>query len=129
MASNSYHLTKEDVRKFESRTSRMHKNGSIPKGSTAAALQSIVDSRSPGPPHIEEVKATLPLPEDPHAAAPDLPFVEKSYDIRKTGVGVGGSVEEDPHVIDMRDPVVKESNVRIDPEEWHKEVYPTEKGV
>lgn len=47
-------------------------------------------------PSIEEVRATPPLPED---TVHGLPFIEKSYDIRKTGFGVSESVEGDPHVM------------------------------
>lgn len=74
-------------------------------------------------------RRTLPLPEDPSPAAPELPFVRKSCDIQKTGFGAGGLVEEDPHMVDMREPVVKQSRVRIDLEECHKEVNPTQEGV
>lgn len=61
----TYHLTKEDVRKLEQREGKAH-DGKIPSDSTAAGLQSIVDSADKNKKEIiAERQAGLPLPEDP----------------------------------------------------------------
>lgn len=61
----TYHLTKEDVRKVEQREGKAH-GGDIPSDSTAAGLQSIVDSADKNKKEvIAERQANLPLPDDP----------------------------------------------------------------
>ncbi|KAF2716963.1 hypothetical protein K431DRAFT_349941 [Polychaeton citri CBS 116435] len=68
-SSETFNLTKEDIRKAESKESHAH-GGNVPKGSDSAALQSIIDSADKSKAQIiEERKANLPLPEQPPVAS------------------------------------------------------------
>ncbi|KAF8467194.1 hypothetical protein BDZ91DRAFT_782535 [Kalaharituber pfeilii] len=118
MSDDTFHLTKEDVKKLESRESRKHKGGEIPTTSTTSALQSIVDSGSDQQ-NIDKTQFKLPLP-DP----PPVPGDMKSANQRTTGTGQGGALSGDAKVDELRDPTVKESSARISGAEYHKETFP-----
>ncbi|KAI4842890.1 hypothetical protein E4T44_07055 [Aureobasidium sp. EXF-8845] len=63
----TFHYTKEDVRKMEQRDSRAH-GGNVSADSNAAAMQSIVDQADQNKADlIEERRSNLPKPEDPPA--------------------------------------------------------------
>ncbi|KAG9967744.1 hypothetical protein KCU78_g24391, partial [Aureobasidium melanogenum] len=63
----TFHYTKEDVRKMEQRDSAAH-GGNVSADSNAAAMQSIVDQADKNKAElIEERRSNLPLPENPPA--------------------------------------------------------------
>lgn len=108
----SFHLTKEDIRKPESKTSRAH-DGDVPAGSEAAGLQSIVDKADKNKKEIiAERQANLPLPEQP-----PVPSDFNSADGRTVNVGSGGvSTSGLSHGNDaLREPATGDSAVRTDP--------------
>ena len=126
----TYHLTKEDIRKTESKASGAH-GGDVPAGSDAAGLQvsdhvhlhilevpklttskSIVDKGEQNKKQIiEERKANLPLPDQPPG-----PSDFNSADQRTVNVGSGGeptggfSYGDDA----LREPATGDSAVRTD---------------
>ncbi|KAK5170440.1 uncharacterized protein LTR77_005028 [Saxophila tyrrhenica] len=108
----TYQLTKEDVRKPESKESNVH-GGNVPAGSEAAAMQSIVDKADQNKPQvINERQANLPLPDQPPGKS-DF----NSADTRTVNVGSGGqptgnfSYGNDA----LRDPATGDSAVRANP--------------
>ena len=65
MSDSTFHMTKEDVRKPESKASQSN-SGNVPAASDAAQAQSIVDSNTQSKADlIAERVAGLPKPEDP----------------------------------------------------------------
>ncbi|KAK3052400.1 hypothetical protein LTR09_006610 [Extremus antarcticus] len=84
------HLTKEDIRKPQSKESNIH-GGSVPANSEAAALQSIVDKADKNKASvITERQANLPLPDQPPVAS-DF----NSADGRTVNVGSGDQPTQD----------------------------------
>lgn len=69
MSDSTFHLTKEDVRKPESKASHSN-SGNVPATSDAAQAQSIVDEANKNKKDvINERAANLPKPEDPPVAS------------------------------------------------------------
>ncbi|EME88334.1 uncharacterized protein MYCFIDRAFT_213247 [Pseudocercospora fijiensis CIRAD86] len=114
----AYHLTKEDVRKAEQREGKIH-GGDIPADSTAAGLQSIVDSADKNKAEIiAERKANLPLPDQPPSAS-DF----NSADARTVNVGSGSTSGAFSHGNSaLREPATGESATRADPHSTHGNV-------
>lgn len=132
-------MTKEDVRKLESRDAKLH-GGKIPKDSDVAGLQvsilfrtwsrelmvllyqSIVDSKVK-PDVIEERRANLPLPEQP-----PVPSDWNSADSRTVNVGSGALSDDitygDAGASGLREPATAESSVRTDGEVWKANTAP-----
>ena len=135
----TFHYTKEDVRKLESRESKLH-GGEIPKDADSSILKvsssfmtsprltaspslamlislltkSIVDSKSNAD-VIAERQANLPLPEQPPVASD-----WNSADASKVNVGSGGvsaDVSYGKGTSGLRGPATGESSVRTDGEQ------------
>ncbi|KAI9813399.1 MAG: hypothetical protein M1827_004073 [Pycnora praestabilis] len=111
----TFHYTKEDIRKLESRESKKH-GGNVPADSEAAQMQSLVDSKKDDS-VIEERKANLPLPDQPPVASD-----WNSADGSKLNVGSGG-VQSDVSYgkgssSGLRGPATGDSSVRTDGEEF-----------
>jgi len=109
---DTYHMSKEQLRKLESRTSARN-DGNIPKDSEAAFMQSVID------------KERNRHSETPQLEHPDLPEpVTGSMsctDPSKTGKGRGGRVDGHAAMETTRDPTTQPSSVRLDGKEWKKE--------
>ncbi|RPA84316.1 hypothetical protein BJ508DRAFT_359696 [Ascobolus immersus RN42] len=120
---NTYHMSKEQLRKLESRTSARN-DGNIPKDSEAAFMQSVID------------KERAHNSSNPQLEMPDMPppveGPESYRDESKTSVGVGGRINSHASKETRRDPATQESGVRIDGKEWGKETasdtHPLSKG-
>jgi hypothetical protein len=131
----TFHYTKEDVRKMESRESKAH-GGNVPADGQASGLkvcchpsfdqmpytylpQSIIDSKS-NKDIIVERQANLPLPEQPPRASD-----WNSADGRTVNVGSGG-VEDDISYgsSGLREPATGDSSVRTDGDEWKTNTAP-----
>jgi hypothetical protein len=67
----------------------------------------------------EDVKANLPLPEDPPGSS-ELKSADARYHIGTGSGRFSGDLARDP----TRQPVTQESSVRADPEVVHKETAP-----
>jgi len=114
----TFHYTKEDVRKMESRESKAH-GGNVPADGQASGLKSIIDSKS-NKDIIVERQANLPLPEQPPRASD-----WNSADGRTVNVGSGG-VEDDISYgsSGLREPATGDSSVRTDGDEWKTNTAP-----
>ncbi|KAI5793283.1 hypothetical protein EDC01DRAFT_785030 [Geopyxis carbonaria] len=120
MSDATFHVTKEDLRKAESRESRRHPHGEVPADSDVSQMKSIIDKNKPDP---EETRRNLPLPDDPPEG---MGRTMESMDMRNTGGigsgrlsgGVGG--EDDP----LREPVTQVSSARVDGKVMHKKTLP-----
>ncbi|KAM3418622.1 hypothetical protein BST61_g4599 [Cercospora zeina] len=108
--SETAHLTKEDVKKEQSRETRVH-GGNLPSDSLAAGLQSVVDSADKNKGEvIAERQGNLPLPDQPPVAS-DF----NSADQRAVNVGSGGTSGSFAHGNDaLREPATGGSAVRED---------------
>ncbi|KAI9853512.1 MAG: hypothetical protein M1824_001120 [Vezdaea acicularis] len=117
----TYHLTREDLRKAESKVSQKN-DGVIPKDSEVSILKSIIDKKKDQN-IIEERVANLPLPEQPPGSS-DL----VSSDARRTGEGSGRISEDiaqgDASSAGLRQPATAESSARIDGETWKTNTAP-----
>ncbi|KAI9734601.1 MAG: hypothetical protein M1834_002202 [Cirrosporium novae-zelandiae] len=115
----TYHYTKEDLRKLESREAKLH-DGNLLKDS-----ESIVDSKKDDN-AVAERQANLPLPEQPPVASD-----WNSADQRTVNVGSGG-IEGDVSYGKgssggLRGPATADSSVRTDGEEWKTNTAPDSK--
>ncbi|KAK4993424.1 hypothetical protein LTR50_000354 [Elasticomyces elasticus] len=128
----TFHYTKEDVRKMESKQSHLH-GGNVPAGSEAAKMQvnrrtpssyqkipstdrtnkSLVDKADKDKSEIiAERQANLPLPEQP-----PRPSDWNSADASTVNVGSGGVSDTFSHGSDsLREPTTGDSSVRTDGE-------------
>ncbi|KAK4994834.1 hypothetical protein LTR66_005214 [Elasticomyces elasticus] len=108
----TFHYTKEDVRKMESKQSHLH-GGNVPAGSEAAKMQSLVDKANKDKSEIiAERQANLPLPEQP-----PRPSDWNSADASTVNVGSGGVSDTFSHGSDsLREPATGDSSVRTDGE-------------
>ncbi|KAF2765399.1 hypothetical protein EJ03DRAFT_208155 [Teratosphaeria nubilosa] len=106
-----FETTKEDVRRQMHDESNLHPGGDIPKGSSAAAAQSLADKENKSKPEIiGERQANLPLPEQPPNAS-DF----NSADARTVNVGSGGVSDDFSYGNDsLREPATGDSAVRTD---------------
>ncbi|KAK8214836.1 hypothetical protein M8818_002419 [Zalaria obscura] len=104
----TFHYTKEDVRKLESRESNLH-NGQVPADSNAAAMQSVVDAADKNKSEIiNERQANLPLPEQPPVASD-----WNSSDASTVNVGSGGQSDQfSVGNASLREPATGDSGVR-----------------
>jgi len=104
----TFHYTKEDVRRMEQKESAAH-DGKVPADSAAAALQSVVDQADKSKAQvIEERKANLPLPDQPPVAS-DFNSADGSI----TNVGSGRVEESFSKGNDaLREPATGDSAVR-----------------
>lgn len=141
MSEQTYHTTRQDLRKPESRVAAQH-GGKTPSESYLSqmkvsqfhiallhehislitlSLQSIVDQNTDKPKQIDEAKSNLPLPDQPPVASD-----WNSSDQRTVNVGSGGI--EGPISGDndtaLRSPATAGSSARIDGEELHKGTTP-----
>ncbi|KAK5124798.1 hypothetical protein LTR85_001511 [Meristemomyces frigidus] len=115
LQNQGFETTKEDVRRQMHDESALHPGGDIPKGSNAAAMQSMVDQDNKSKAEIiEERKANLPLPEQPPVAS-DF----NSADQRTVNVGSGGISDTFSAGNDaLREPATGDSAVRTDGESF-----------
>src|ERR1700712_5542906 len=91
MSDSTFHLTKDDVRKPESKASQSN-SGNVPADSDAAKLQSIIDEKTPNKKDIiNERVAGLPLPEDPPVAAD---FSSSDASIAKGSGAISGNTAQ-----------------------------------
>ncbi|KAH0611202.1 uncharacterized protein H6S33_011629 [Morchella sextelata] len=114
MTDQTFHVTREDIRKLEARESRRY-HGQIPADADSSILKSIVDQNKN---RSKDPQANLELPDDP-----PVPGDMKSADARYSGGGIGSgrfsgdlSTEKDG----LREPAAQQSGVRVDGEKLHK---------
>ncbi|KAM0719649.1 hypothetical protein Q7P37_003780 [Cladosporium fusiforme] len=104
MSDSTFHLTKEDVRKPESKASQSN-SGNVPADSDAAKAQSVVDEANKNKKDIiNERVAGLPLPEDPPVKS-DFNSADGSTVNVGSGAISGG---------DQTGPSTAHSSVRVD---------------
>ena len=105
MSDSTFHMTKEDIRKPESKASHSN-SGNVPADSDVAQAQSIIDSNTQSKADlINERVAGLPKPEDPPVKS-DFNTGDPS------AVNVGsGSISG---TTSQSGPVTAESSVRVD---------------
>ncbi|GAB7365757.1 hypothetical protein MBLNU230_g7092t1 [Neophaeotheca triangularis] len=110
MSGQTYHTTKEDVKKMESKDSNVH-SGNVAAGSDAAAMQSIVDNSGESKKDvINERQSNLPLPEQPPVKS-DFHSADQST----VNVGSGGLSDSFSKGNDaLREPATGDSAVRAD---------------
>ncbi|KAL4879369.1 hypothetical protein BJY04DRAFT_193800 [Aspergillus karnatakaensis] len=121
MSDATFHTTSQDLRKPESHTSHANQ-GNTPKDSNVSAMKSIIDQNTDKKSQIENVKANLPLPDQPPVASD-----WNSADQRAVNVGSGGV--EGPISGDndsaLRGPATASSSAREIGEETHRNTQPT----
>ena len=104
MSDSTFHLTKEDVRKPESKASQSN-SGNVPADSDAAKAQSIVDQNTQSKADlINERVAGLPKPEQPPVASD---FNSADASIAKGSGAISGTTGQ-------TGPETAESSVRVD---------------
>ncbi|MCJ1486152.1 hypothetical protein MMC06_006328 [Schaereria dolodes] len=113
----TFHYTKEDVRKLESRESKAH-GGNIPKDAESSQLKSLIDSKDKSKDEvISERQANLQLPDQPPVASD-----WNSADARKVNVGSGGVQSDISYGAGsdggLRGPATADSSVRTDGEQF-----------
>ncbi|KAI9035389.1 uncharacterized protein KD926_003689 [Aspergillus affinis] len=120
MSSNTFHTTTEDLRKAESKLSNAH-GGNPPKDSDVSAMKSVLENNTNKQAEIDQVKANLPLPEQP-----PKPSDWNSADQRTVNVGSGRT--EAPVSFEgnsaLREPATAGSSVRENGDEWHHNTAP-----
>lgn len=120
MSEQTFHMTKEDLRKPEAHAARLH-HGNLSKASSVAALKSHIDQNVDKAKIIDECKANLPLPDQPPVASD-----WNSADQRAVNVGSGG-VEapiSGEHNSALREPATGGSSARVDGEVMHQLTEP-----
>ncbi|KAK4693609.1 hypothetical protein P7C71_g3828, partial [Lecanoromycetidae sp. Uapishka_2] len=119
MSDSTFHTTREDLRKAESKVSQKN-DGNVPSDSEPSQLKSIIDQNSkPKQEIIDERQANLPLPDQPPVASD-----WNSSDSSKVNVGSGG-VQSDVSYgagseSGLRGPATSDSSVRTDGDEYNK---------
>jgi len=104
----TFHYTKEDVRKMESREAAQH-GGNVPADSQAAAMQSVVDKAEKSKAEIiSERQANLPLPDQPPVASDWNSANQNTVNVGSGGVSDTFSAGNDA----LRDPATGDSSVR-----------------
>jgi len=118
----TFHYTKEDLRKLEARESKKH-GGNIPADSEVSQLKSVVDSaEKPKSQIIDERAANLPLPDQPPTSSD-----WNSADSRTVNVGSGGisgDVSYGDGASSLRGPATADSSVRTSGEELKTHTAP-----
>ena len=106
MSDSTFHLTKEDVRKPESKASHSN-SGNVPADSDVAQAQSIIDSNTQSKADlINERVAGLPKPEQPPVASD---FNSADASIAKGSGAISGTTGQSG-------PETAQSSVRVDGE-------------
>ncbi|KAL2823109.1 hypothetical protein BJX63DRAFT_6833 [Aspergillus granulosus] len=121
MSDSTFHTTGQDLRKPESHASRAH-GGNTAKASNISAMKSIIDQNTDKKAQIDNVKANLPLPDQPPVASD-----WNSADQRAVNVGSGGlerPVSGESNSA-LRGPATASSSVREIGEETHRNTQPT----
>ncbi|KAJ5676910.1 uncharacterized protein N7477_002543 [Penicillium maclennaniae] len=121
MSASTFHTTRQELRKDESRVSKQH-GGQTPADSDVSIMKSIVDQNTNKPEQIEKTKANLPLPEDPPVASD-----WNSADQRTVNVGSGRLEEPISGDNDsaLRGPATASSSARVNGEELHVPTAPS----
>ncbi|KAL9098838.1 MAG: hypothetical protein Q9163_005567 [Psora crenata] len=128
MSESTFHTTKEDIRKAESKVSQKN-DGYVPSESEPSLMKSIVDENQDKSKSdiIEERRTNLPLPEQPPVASD-----WNSSDGSKVNVGSGG-VESDISYggggDSLREPATSDSSVRADGETLHNHAGAPNAGI
>ncbi|KAJ5985959.1 hypothetical protein N7522_013155 [Penicillium canescens] len=117
MSEATYHTTRQEIRKPESKVSRSH-DGKTPADSDVSKMKSIIDQNTDKPAEIENTKANLPLPNQPPAASD-----WNSLDQRTTAVG-SGRFELPPDNSGLREGATAGSSARVDGQELHQTTAP-----
>ncbi|KAF2238049.1 hypothetical protein EV356DRAFT_508657 [Viridothelium virens] len=122
----TFHYTKEDVRRLEQKESARH-GGNIPKNSETAGLQSVVDQADKDKDQIiSERQANLPLPDQPPTSS-DF----SSADARTVNVDSGGVQDDFSYgggSSSIREPATGDSDVRASGEDWKTNTAGSEVG-
>ncbi|KAJ6022434.1 hypothetical protein N7499_007748 [Penicillium canescens] len=117
MSEATFHTTRQEIRKPESKVSRSH-DGKTPADSDVSKMKSIIDQNTDKPAEIENTKANLPLPNQPPAASD-----WNSLDQRTTAVG-SGRFELPPDNSGLREGATAGSSARVDGQELHQTTAP-----
>ncbi|WEW56817.1 hypothetical protein PRK78_002272 [Emydomyces testavorans] len=120
--SETYHTTKEQLRKAESKVSGSH-GGDVPKDSDVSQMKSIIDSKTDKQADIDRRKANLPLPEQPHGESGLV-----SANVKTTGGGSGAvssSAGTGEEASALRQPATADSSLRTSGEEMKKHTAPS----
>ncbi|OGE56506.1 hypothetical protein PENARI_c003G07449 [Penicillium arizonense] len=120
MSEATFHTTRQDLRKPESKVSRSH-HGKTPADSDVSKMKSIIDQNTDKPAEIENAKANLPLPNQPPTASD-----WNSLDQRTTAVG-SGRFELPPDNSGLREGATAGSSARVDGQELHQSTAPGNK--
>ncbi|KAJ5167081.1 uncharacterized protein N7482_005862 [Penicillium canariense] len=123
MTDQTFHKTRQDLRKPESRLARQH-DGKVPADSDVSKMKSIIDTNTDKAQQIDQAKANLPLPEQPPVASD-----WNSSDQRTVNVGSGrieGPISGDNDTA-LRGPATAGSSARISGEELHRPTAPSGK--
>ncbi|KAJ9294367.1 hypothetical protein DTO271G3_6942 [Paecilomyces variotii] len=120
MTDSTFHVTKEDIRKPESKLSGHH-HGKTPADSSVSEMKSVIDKNTDKAKEIDERKANLPLPDQPPTASD-----WQSADGKITGTGSGQfeSPVSGENNSALRGPATAGSSARVDGEEFKKETQP-----
>ncbi|KAJ6109176.1 hypothetical protein N7486_001410 [Penicillium sp. IBT 16267x] len=124
MSEATFHTTREQLRKPESKVSRSH-GGKTPRDSDVSMMKSVVDKNTDKPKEIDEAKSNLPLPEQPPVASD-----WQSADQRTVNVGSGGisgPISYDPNS-GLEGSTTAQSSARVDGSELHKHTAPGNAG-
>ncbi|BDD64305.1 hypothetical protein MPDQ_003888 [Monascus purpureus] len=122
MTDKTFYLTREDLRKSESRSSQLH-DGRTPGDANVSTLKSYIDRNVDKRREIDENKSNLPLPDQP-----PVPSDWQSSDSRGINVGTGGV--EGPISGEgnsaLRQPATAVSSARVSGEELGRNTEPGE---
>ncbi|KAJ5627734.1 hypothetical protein N7490_009962 [Penicillium lividum] len=124
MSDATFHTTKEQLRKEESKVSRSH-GGVVPADSDVSIMKSIIDQNTNKPQQIDEAKSNLPLPEQPPVASD-----WQSADQRTVNVGSGGisgPISYDPNS-GLEGSTTAQSSARVDGATLHQQTAPVNAG-
>ncbi|EEP79725.1 conserved hypothetical protein [Uncinocarpus reesii 1704] len=122
-AGDTFHTTREQLRKDESKTSGFH-GGNIPADSDVSQMKSIIDSKTDKQADIDRRKANLPLPDQPQGESGLV-----SANMKTTGEGSGAvssSAGTGEEASALRQPATAESSVRTSGEEMKTHTVPFE---
>ncbi|KAJ5082401.1 hypothetical protein N7532_011444 [Penicillium argentinense] len=118
MSEQTYHTTRQDLRKEEARLAQQH-GGRVPADSDVSQMKSIIDQNTNKPEQIEKTKANLPLPEDPPVASD-----WNSADQRTVNVGSGRFQGPTSGDESLAGNTTASSSVRVDGAELHQNTGP-----
>ncbi|KAJ5798812.1 uncharacterized protein N7503_006317 [Penicillium pulvis] len=124
MSDATFHTTREDLRKGESKVAQSH-GGKVPADSDISLMKSVIDQNTDKSKQIDEAQSNLPLPEQPPVASD-----WQSADQRTVNVGSGGvsgSISKDPNS-GLEGSTTAQSSARVDGSELHKNTAPGNAG-